>query len=100
MSHQSKYIKKKERSCCRDICTRVLDIFISAIFFTFIFYAFSLICFALLLRSEASECGSGRGVNAEAAGSRAGERGVEETAGGAAGPAGGQGFHFESRHRL
>lgn len=75
-------------------------IFSSALIFFVFFYVFSLICFALLLRSEASECGSGRGVNAEAAGSRAGERGAEETAGGAAGPAGGQGFHFESRHRL
>lgn len=75
-------------------------IFSSALIFFVFFYVFSLICFALLLRSEASECGSGRGVNAEAAGSRAGERGAEETAGGAAGPAGGQGFHFESMHRL
>lgn len=47
----------------------------------------------LYLRSETTECWSGQGVHAEAAGGRAGERRAEATAGGATGPAGGQGFN-------
>lgn len=45
---------------------------------------------SLRLRSEAPERGSGRGFDAAAAGSGAGERRAEKTTGGAAGPAGGQ----------
>lgn len=60
-------------------------------------FMLSLVAFSffnnLYLRSETTECWSGQGVNAEAAGGRAGERRAEATAGGAAGPAGGQGFN-------
>lgn len=65
----------------------------------------SSICFIIpppfCLRPEASERGSRRRFDAEAAGSRAGERRTEEEAGGAggaAGPAGGQGSESEGRN--